>query len=104
MLVDINEPLRGHLRRLYELIAQYGHHKVRQAVVAAISRGTPRSESVAHLLGSRVPQYPDVPLHLPDRKNVNDLVVKSHDLAGYDELYLKTQLDKENENHGQDPS
>ncbi len=87
MLIDINESLRGHLGRLYELVQQFGRERVRAAILRAIADGTPRSESIAQLLQQKDQGVPIVPLQLPNRKNVADLVVSTHDLAGYDDLY-----------------
>jgi transposase len=87
MLIDMNEPLRGHLGRLYELIQQFGRPRVREAIIRAIANQTPRSESVAQLLQNHAPAQPQIPLQLPDRKNIKDLIVRSHDLSGYDDLY-----------------
>lgn len=87
MLIDINEPLRGHLGRLYELVQQFGRTRVREAIIRAIADHTPRSESVAQLLQQYSQAQPPIPLQLPDRKNIKDLIVRSHDLSGYDDLY-----------------
>ncbi len=91
MLIDINEPLRGHLGRLYELVQQFGRTRVREAIVRATKERTPRSESVAQLLQHQGTAQPAVPLQLPNRKNIKDLVVRAHDLAGYDDLYQKKE-------------
>jgi uncharacterized protein Veg len=91
MLIDINEPLRGHLGRLYELVQQFGRTRVREAIVRATKERTPRSESVAQLLQHQGTAQPAVPLQLPNRKNIKDLVVRTHDLAGYDDLYQKKE-------------
>lgn len=89
MLVARGEGIHSHLRRLYDLIAQYGEKEVAAAITEAAQRGTPRSESVAHILSrdeSKRRSLPSIPLHLPDRPAVRDLVIKSHDLDQYDNL------------------
>lgn len=88
MLADRGERLAGHLRRLYDLVEEYGISAVERAIVAAIDRQTPRSESVAHLLGkseSRLQKgLPSLYIDLPDRPGVRDLVIRHHSLEQYD--------------------
>lgn len=89
MLIERNEAIHGHLRRLYDLVEQYGAATVAPAIDEAIERGTPRSESVAHIIhrnDKRRKDPPSLPVHLPDRPGVRDLVVKSHSLDQYDRL------------------
>lgn len=89
MLIARGEALHGHLRRLYDLIEQYGKNEVVAAIADAVARGTPLSESVAHLVHRREAKrraLPTLPVQLPDRSDVRDLVVKSHDLDIYDTL------------------
>lgn len=92
-LVRINEPIRGHLAKLYELISQYGTLKVSDAIRQALLRNTPRSESVAQILSSSN-QLPIVPILLPDRDGIKNIVVKQHDLSHYDHIYSKQHSDK----------
>jgi transposase len=101
MLVVRGEALHGHLRRLYDLIEQYGQQAVAAAISNAVERGTPRSETVAHLLHKEEVKrhvLPTLPVQLPNRPGVRDLVVKSHCLELYDELKTTTHP-REKENH-----
>lgn len=89
MLVERGEVLNGHLRRLYDLVEHHGEGAVAAAIAEAVERGTPRSESVAHLLHRREMKRrtpPTLPVRLPDRPAVRELVVKSHALDQYDTL------------------
>lgn len=96
MLVENGETLHGHLRRLYDLIEQHGAAAVAKAIDEALERGTPRAESVAHILHRKEQARkapPVLPLKLPDRPGVRELTVKPHDLTRYD------NLNKENDRH-----
>jgi transposase len=89
LLVQSGEALHGHLRRLYALIDHYGAQAVAKAIDEALARGTPRAESVAHILQRKEQARkapPVLPLRLPERPGVRDLTVKSHDLTQYDDL------------------
>lgn len=97
MLVARGEAIHSHLRRLYDLIEQHGEKEVAAAIVEATQRGTPKSESVAHILGRNEAgrrSLPTIPVHLPDRPAVRDLVVKSHDLGQYDNLKKPTSKEQ----------
>jgi hypothetical protein len=88
MLVQRDENLHPHLRRIYDLIELHGQVSVASAIAEAIQRGTPRSESVGQIIerrerAKRTP--PLVPVDLPDRPGVRDIVVRPHDLSRYDQ-------------------
>ena len=89
MLVSRDENLQPQLRRLYSLIDSHGTAVVGSAIEEALERGTPRAESVAHIIEKRERDRkapPVIPLDLPDRPGVRGLIVKPHDLAQYDAL------------------
>lgn len=97
MLVERGENLHGHLRRLYDLVELYGTAVVEPAISRAIEHGTPGSESVAHIIhrsDKRRKLPPALPVQLPDRPGVKDLVVTSHRLDQYDRL--QSQKPEEN--------
>jgi transposase len=96
MLIENGEALHGHLRRLYDLVEQHGADVVAKAIDEALERGTPRAESVAHILHRRERARkapPVLPVRLPARPGVRELSVKPHDLTQYD------NLNKENDRH-----
>jgi hypothetical protein len=87
MLIQRDENLHPHLRRIYDLIEMHGKTLVASAIEEAIQRGTPRSESVRQIIerherALRTP--PTIPVDLPDRPGVRDIVIKPHDLSRYD--------------------
>jgi transposase len=89
MLVERGEPLHGHLRRIYDLIDSYGLAVVATAIKEAVALGTPRSESVGHIIHRRETARrapPVIPISLPDKDGVRDLVVRQHRLEQYDAL------------------
>jgi hypothetical protein len=96
MLIENGEALHGHLRRLYDLVEQHGADVVAKAIDEALERGTPRAESVAHVLHRRERARkapPVLPVRLPAHPGVRELSVKPHDLTQYD------NLNKENDRH-----
>lgn len=85
MLADRGESLVGHLRRLYDLVAEYGVTLVAAAIAEAVKRQTPRAESVAHLLQHQKRNIlPSIAVELPDHPGVRDLVIRHHPLDQYD--------------------
>lgn len=97
MLIDRGEALHGHLRRLYDLVERHGRDVVGSAITEAIERGTPRSESVAHVIERREASRrakPVLPIQLPDRPGVRELSVRSHPLETYDDLKQRTKTDE----------
>lgn len=100
MLADRNEHLAGHLRHLYDLVERHGVDCVAKAIDEAIERKTPRSESVAHLVEkntSMAAPPPALPVDLPDRPGVRDLVIRHHSLAQYDVPAAPQKRDEQGE-------
>ena len=74
---------------LLRLLALYGAEKLNKAIAEATERGTPRYHSVRTILErwrreEELP--PPVPVPLPDRPDVQDLVIKQHSLSIYDQI------------------
>lgn len=83
------EPLSSNTARLVRLLDHHGAQALAAAVGQALERDTPRATSVEHLLnqanrGSAVP--PPLSLQLPNRADVRDLELQTHELGGYDDL------------------
>jgi transposase len=100
LLVARGESIHSHLRRLYDLIDHHGASAVAKAIDDALARGTPRAESVAHILQRKEQERkapPVLPIQLPERPGVRELSVKSHDLDQYDAL--RTGGTKETDRH-----
>lgn len=74
---------------MLRLLAQFGGNRLELATTEAISKGTPHPQAVRHILDRKSREegrLPSTPVHLPDDPRVRDVLVKSHDLAGYDQL------------------
>jgi transposase len=83
------EPLGPHVRRLLQLLDDYGAAELAAAVGIALARDAPGAGGIAHLLEQRRRargQRPPVPVTLPDDPRVRDLDVSPHPLERYDEL------------------
>jgi transposase len=96
-LVERNEPLAAHTRRLLLLLDVHGPRALDEAIADALGRGAISADSVAHLLEQRAQRRrrpPPVHLtaHLDPR--VKDLRVTPHDLASYDALAAPTKESK----------
>src|SRR5690606_32285779 len=86
-LVARQERLGPETARITQLLDEYGAEALGAAIKEAVSRGTPRAASVAHLLTrSRVIRPPQPGLRLPERRDVHDLSIKNHRLEDYDDL------------------
>jgi transposase len=77
------------LRRLLDLLDDYGAPALAAAVAEALTRDAPSAGTIAHLLDQQrrrrgVP--PAVPLVLPNHPGVQDLTVQPHALESYDAL------------------
>lgn len=83
------EPLGPQVRRLGQLLADYGAAELAAAVALALAREAPSAGVIAHLLERRRRarrQRPPVPVVLPADPRVRDLAVISHPLESYDDL------------------
>jgi len=88
-LAQRGEPLGPHVRRLLQLLDDYGAVELAAAVAIALARDAPGAGGIAHLLEQRRRargQRPPVPVSLPDDPRVRDLDVASHPLESYDAL------------------
>ncbi|MGQ0737142.1 MAG: IS21 family transposase [Acidobacteriota bacterium] len=77
------------LRRLLDLLDDYGAPALGAAVDAALTREAPSAGTIAHLLDQQRRQRglrPPVPLGLPNHPGVQDLTVQPHNLESYDAL------------------
>jgi transposase len=96
-------PLGATTARLLRLLDQYGAEALETALVAAVTRGTPTAESVAHLLDqarrARGQPPPLAPV-LPDDPRIRDLHVTPHALAPYDALARRGDDDAKEDPHG----
>jgi len=83
------EPLGPHVRRLGQLLDDYGAAELAAVVAIALARDAPGAGGIAHLLEQRRRargQRPPVPVVLPADPRVRDLDVSSHALETYDDL------------------
>jgi hypothetical protein len=83
------EPLGPHVRRLLQLLDDYGAAELAAAVAAALARDAPGAGGIAHLVEQRRRargHRPPVPVVLPDDPRIRDLDVSSHPLESYDDL------------------
>jgi len=77
------------LRRLLDLLDDYGAAALAAAVDVALTREAPSAGTIAHLLEQQRRQRglrPAVPLVLPNHPGVQDLTVQPHALETYDAL------------------
>ena len=83
------EPLGPHVRRLVQLLDDYGATELAAAVETALARDAPGAGGIAHLLEQRRRarrQRPPIPVVLPADPRVRDLAVIPHLLERYDDL------------------
>jgi hypothetical protein len=86
------------LRRLLDLLDDYGAVALTAAVAEALTRDAPSAGTIAHLLEQqrrRRGQPPAVPLVLPNHPGVQDLTVQPHALEAYDALSPDRRRDPE---------
>jgi hypothetical protein len=86
------------LRRLLDLLDDYGASALAAAVEEALTREAPSAGTIAHLLDQqrrRRGLQPVVPLVLPNHPGVQDLDVQPHALETYDALSPDTPDDPE---------
>jgi transposase len=92
-LVERNEPIASHTRRLLTLVDSYGARAVDEAIKEAMARSALSSESVAHLVDQqarkRKRKPPILAPSLSDDPRVKDLRVVPHDLVAYDALSMR---------------
>lgn len=77
------------VKRLIFLLETYGPEEMAQAVEEALEKGSPHPETVRLILDRRCQQRrakPPIPIELPDRPELRNLVVKPHSLHTYDDL------------------
>lgn len=73
------------VERLVLMLEHYGPEKLRRAVLEAVEQGSYHPDSVQLILDRHdLRGAPPLPVRLPDRDDVKNLVVKPHDLDGYD--------------------
>jgi hypothetical protein len=75
--------------KIMELVKEYGEKTVQSAVKQAVERGLARPTYLAQICAQRASQRearPQLPIDLPHRPFVRDLLVTHHDPAGYDDL------------------
>jgi len=75
--------------KILELVKEYGDRTVREAVKQAVLRGLARPTYLAQLClqhASRRQEVPQIPIELPHRPFVRDLLITHHDPSGYDDL------------------
>ena len=82
------EPLSRQTTQLLELLDDYGASELATAVTEALERGTPRTSSLAFILGRRQRIHGSrlLPVDLSRRPDLADLSVPTHQLEIYDEL------------------
>jgi hypothetical protein len=86
------------LRRLVDLLDDYGGPALTAAIEEALTREAPSAGTIAHLLDPqrrRPGQAPLVPLVLPHHPGVQDLDVQPHTLETYDSLSPDPATDPE---------
>jgi hypothetical protein len=79
----------GQLRRLLDLLDDYGAAALAAAVDVALTREAPSAAAIAYVLEQQRRargQTPAVPLVLPNHPGVRDLEVSTHALETYDAL------------------
>ena len=75
--------------KIMELVKEFGEKNVQSAVKQAVERGLARPSYIVQLCVQRASQReerPALPLDLPHRPFVRDLMVTHHDPSGYDNL------------------
>ena len=83
------EPMGRETAALLRLLDAHGARALAPAIAEALSRGTPRAASVAHVLAQSERDRrltPTLPLRLPERPGVADLTVRNHSLEDYDDI------------------
>ena len=102
MLALRGENLGSNVARFASLVTIYGLDDFQQAVREAAQRETPRASSVGNILERlrRARSAPPVlPVTLPDRPQVRDLRVVSHDPATYDTLFSTPDKPEDSDDH-----
>lgn len=88
-LAERGENIGSATNQLMKLLEEFGGARLDIAAATACERGTPHPRSVRLILeadASEREAAPLVPVDLPDDPRVRQLVVREHDLAGYDVL------------------
>ncbi len=87
LLSKFNLPLGSNVRRLYDLVENYGPADVGKALKEAVKNEMPRASAVAQILyqmKDKTKERPGLPLKLPAR--IAEITIPEPDLAGYDSL------------------
>jgi len=88
-LAERGRNLGGSTATLLGLLDLYGAHEMSLAAREALEKDSPHPHSVRLVLERRARQRnlpPPVPVRLPPDPKIRNLVVKPHDLSGYDRL------------------
>ncbi|HXH28418.1 MAG TPA: IS21 family transposase [Candidatus Polarisedimenticolia bacterium] len=78
--------LRRATSELLALLDQYGPTELDRALGEALAQGSPHPQTVRLILERRHDYPAQLPLPLPENPRVRELLVRPHDLAGYDRL------------------
>ena len=87
---------------LLRLLARYGAAELEAAVTEALERDVPHPNAVRLSLERRREQRhqpPPLAVALPEDKRVRDLVVRPHNLDGYDQLQSHTETTDDEHRH-----
>ena len=77
------------LRTMVSLRQDFGRKTLKIAISKAVEQGRPTPEMIGVICRKMAKESKIEPageLLLPDRRGVSDMIIKSHDLSGYDEL------------------
>lgn len=85
-LAQRGAPLARVTTELLRLLDQYGPTELDRALGEALEKSSPHPQTVRLILERRRGTAVQLPLPLPDDPRVRQLLVRPHDLAGYDEL------------------
>lgn len=88
-LAERSEALRPHATRLLALLDDYGPRELDAAIAVALEKDALGAGSITHILETRRRrrgQKPPLRLTLPNRPELRDLDVQTHDLETYDAL------------------
>ncbi len=89
-LFELGHDAGNSVKRLRELRVNYGDELFGKATSHLAGQDRPTIEGLRHYLNqleAQAKRPPDVKLTLPNNSKVQDLVVKSHPLADYDQLF-----------------
>lgn len=85
--IDQGQDSRSLLKFLQEALDLYGSESIRSLVLAADNEKVAIVSDLQRILGTQMQsETPSITLQLPERPDVRDLYIKSHDLNLYDDL------------------